>query len=348
MNMKSTSDIVIDGSEGEGGGQVLRTALALSALTQRPFVLENIRAKRSKPGLMRQHLTCVEAAAAMCGATTLGAALLSTKLQFTPSTIQAGSFRFAVGSAGSTGLVAQTIIPIAMLAPGAVEATIDGGTHVPFAPVTDYLQQTFVPALKAMGVDVGIDRKGVGFYPAGGGRVVVRATPSVPLPWSRPHRGELHSIHATAIFAHGSASLANELLLAVPPALSSLSVPITIEHEPVRSNGPGCVVVFALITSTGTTLFSAIPERGAAPMRAVHDVIKDIMRWVDADVAVDEHLADQLLLPVALGAGGSFSTTTPTEHSLTNARIIERFLPQVRIRFENTGSHHWRCEVSCG
>src|SRR5688572_16449750 len=169
--------ITIDGSMGEGGGQVLRTSLALSLVTGKPFRIEKIRAGREKPGLLRQHLTAVNAAAAVGGAHVEGAALGSRELDFRPGPAKPGEYRFAVGTAGSATLVLQAVLPALLTARGASTLVLEGGTHNPFAPPFDFLDKAFLPLLRRMGARVEVALERPGFYPAGGGRFQVRVEP---------------------------------------------------------------------------------------------------------------------------------------------------------------------------
>src|SRR5688572_7099138 len=164
--------IRIDGSVGEGGGQILRTALSLSLATGTPFQIENIRAGRKNAGLLRQHLTAVLAAAEIGSAETAGASLGSTALTFTPKSVRGGEFRFAVGTAGSATLVFQTILPALLLAGTPSRVEIEGGTHNMAAPPFDFLKRTFLPVLRRMGANISLELKRYGFYPAGGGRLI--------------------------------------------------------------------------------------------------------------------------------------------------------------------------------
>ena len=171
--------IEIDGSQGEGGGQILRTALALALVTGKPFRITNIRAGRKKPGLLRQHLTAIQAAMAVGGAAAEGATIGSRDLVFHPGAITPGTYRFAVGTAGSTTLVLQTILPALLCAGGESMLTLEGGTHNPFAPPFDFLQTTFLPQVNRLGPKVEAVLERPGFYPAGGGRFRVSPTSNV-------------------------------------------------------------------------------------------------------------------------------------------------------------------------
>src|SRR5580704_3876555 len=197
------ADIIqIDGSIGEGGGQILRTALGLSMVTGQPFRIEKIRAGRDKPGLLRQHLTAVNAAAAICGASVEGAAISSRELSFSPGKVKPGEYTFSIGSAGSTTLVLQTVLPALLTANGPSSLTLEGGTHNPHAPPIDFLEKAFLPLINRMGPAVNVTLERAGFYPAGGGRVAVKIRPAAKLsPLEIPERGEIKRRAAKAVVA---------------------------------------------------------------------------------------------------------------------------------------------------
>jgi RNA 3'-terminal phosphate cyclase (ATP) len=173
--------IEIDGSFGEGGGQILRSSLALAIVTGQPVRLSNIRAGRRKPGLMRQHLTAVNAAAAICGATVDGERIGATELTFTPGAVRAGEYQFSIGTAGSTTLVLQTVLLPLLTAGGPSRIVLEGGTHNPFAPPFDFLERAYLPLINRMGPNVRATLERPGFYPAGGGRIAIEIEPATGL-----------------------------------------------------------------------------------------------------------------------------------------------------------------------
>src|SRR5438874_10033599 len=190
--------LIIDGSEGEGGGQILRTSLALSLVTGQPFRIERIRAKRQKPGLLRQHLTGVEAARTVGCAEVVGGALNSQTLEFRPGVVTPGNYRFAVGTAGSATLVLQTVLPSLLTASGTSTLTLEGGTHNPLAPPFDFLARSFMPLIHRMGPSVELELRAAGFYPAGGGRFHTRIEPAKRLfPLVLNERGAIRTRRAT-------------------------------------------------------------------------------------------------------------------------------------------------------
>src|SRR5438034_4921677 len=202
MMRRGENLIEIDGSFGEGGGQILRTSLALSLVTDQAFRIRNIRAARKKPGLLRQHLTAVNAAAEIGQAKVEGASLASGELTFRPCSVAASSYHFAVGSAGSATLVLQTILPALIVASGPSTVVLEGGTHNPHAPPFDFLQKAFLPELNRMGPMIAATLERPGFYPAGGGKFTLTIKPVPQLsPIQVLERGEIQCCRATAIVA---------------------------------------------------------------------------------------------------------------------------------------------------
>jgi RNA 3'-terminal phosphate cyclase (ATP) len=230
--------ILIDGSSGEGGGQILRTALSLSLATGIPCRIENIRAGRKNPGLLRQHLTAVRAAADIGIAEFEGATLASSALTFTPRAIRAGEYRFAVGTAGSGTLVFQTILPALLRAPGPTRVSIEGGTHNDAAPPFDFLDRTFLPLICRMGARVSLKLERYGFYPAGGGRFIAEIEPCQDLkPLHLGIRGEIRSKRVTAIVANLSTHIAEREIKKVASMMSLTSMVQIVETK--NSPGPG-------------------------------------------------------------------------------------------------------------
>lgn len=333
--------ITLDGSEGEGGGQILRTALALSLVSAMPFRVERIRARRPQPGLRRQHLTAVEAAAAIGGAKVEGAALGSSELAFEPGPVRAGRYRFATGTAGSTTLVAQTLLPALLAAGAPSDLVLEGGTHNPFAPPFDFFDRAYLRVLRAMGARVGATLERHGFFPAGGGRLRVRVEPSRRLaPIEIRERGALVRREARAIVAKLDRSIADRELAVVERELGFSAE----ERRVVEANdsaGPGNALVIEAEFEHATEIACAIGERGVPAERVAASAAAAMRRYVDAGVPVGEHLADQLLIPFALAGGGRFRTLAATPHTRTNAAVIERFLP-VEFAFRDDAG---ACEI---
>jgi RNA 3'-terminal phosphate cyclase (ATP) len=338
--VKRVELLTIDGSVGEGGGQILRTSLALSLLTGRPFRMVNIRAGRKKPGLLRQHLTAVQAAVQVGDAVTDGADIGSTELVFRPEKIKPGDYRFAVGTAGSTSLVLQTVLPALMLGETPSRLTLEGGTHNPFAPPFDFLTHTFLPQLARFGPQVEATLHRPGFYPAGGGRIEMAITPVAALrPVELLERGADLGRRVTVHLAGLSSHFAKRAFAQIEKRMrwteDCLEV---IEHPP--ECGPGLVLMGATQFSEATTIFTAFGERGTSTERIADVVIDAIRQYLTCTCPVGEYLADQLLIPLALAGQGAFRTTGITPHTQTNMEIIAKFLP---VRFEvkaleNSGS----------
>jgi RNA 3'-terminal phosphate cyclase (ATP) len=328
--------LVIDGSQGEGGGQVLRSSLSLAMLTGEPFRVENIRAGREKPGLLRQHLTAVQAAAEICGAKCEGVHLGSTALTFEPAEVKAGDYHFAIGSAGATCLIFQTIfLPLAKLnAPSRV--TILGGTHNTMAPCFEYLDRVFLPLAKGMGFDAKLKLYRHGFYPAGGGKITAEISPfSSASPLVLEDRGKFVSRKASALFANLSADIALREIKELKKSL------ILEDHETtplhVDADGPGNILMFEVAHEHVVEIFSAHGEMRVSAEQIAHKVSRAAEKYLDVPAAIGPHLADQLLLPMALTGGGQFTTLRATPHTITNAAIIEKFLP-VEISIEEPSS----------
>ncbi|QOQ76825.1 RNA 3'-terminal phosphate cyclase [Pseudomonas poae] len=311
-----------------GGGQVLRSGLSLSMVTGQTLQIKNIRAKRSRPGLMRQHLTAVLAAAEVCGAKVQGAELGSQSLLFEPGLIQGGEYRFAIGTAGSCTLVLQTLLPALLRAPTASHVTISGGTHNPLAPPVDFLQRAWLPLLRRMGARVELNLNRHGFVPAGGGEIEVFIQPSQLLPLQLMQRGKLLEKRATTLNAGLPAQVSAREFKRTRQRLGFTEAQcFPVEIDPQQ--GPGNVLMLEYVHAHVTEVFSAF---GMATVRAetVADAAIDpAMEWQGTDTAVGEHLADQLLLPMALAGGGRFTTPHMSEHLHSNMTVIQRFLPVV-------------------
>lgn len=337
--------ITIDGSQGEGGGQILRSALALALVTGQPFRLEQIRAGRQKPGLLRQHLTAVEAATTIGTAEVTGPALGSRTLEFRPRTVTPGNYRFAVGTAGSATLVLQTVLPPLLIASGTSTLTLEGGTHNPFAPPFDFLARCFVPLGQRMGPVIELELRRPGFFPAGGGKFHARIEPVKRLTrLDLMERGAIRRQCARALVSKIPESIGERELAVVREQLGWTAEECVVETVP-NPMGPGNALLLEIETEHVTAIFTSFGERGRTAEAVASDACAAARTWLEAGVPVDEHLADQLLLPMALAGGGSFRTVKPSLHSTTNAAIIERFLP-VKIQFAPEGENLCRVEVS--
>lgn len=313
---------VIDGSLGEGGGQVFRTALTLAMCLGEAMTIHNIRAGRRKPGLLRQHLTCLRAAQKICDAEISGAELGSSSVIFKPGRVKAGSYHFAIGSAGSTTLVFQTIYLPLLLAGDHSELLLEGGTHNGMSPSFDFIQYSFLPELRKMGIEIDAKLERYGFYPAGGGSWVTRIHPAIKIgSYKNKARGELHSIKAVATSAQIPEHVVERELRRVGDTLSLPS-----EHTKkrlVRSVGPGNILSLRATYQDITEVVEIIGERGVSAETVADRAVAQLNRYLVSDATVGEHLADQLLLPMALGSGGNFTTLEPSLHLTTNAMLIE-------------------------
>jgi RNA 3'-terminal phosphate cyclase (ATP) len=264
----------IDGSFGEGGGQILRTALALSMVTGKPFRIEKIRAGRPKPGLLRQHLTAVKAAVAISGATVSGADLGSGALTFSPGSVSAGEFAFAVGTAGSATLVLQTVLPALLTASTSSKLVLEGGTHNPAAPPFDFLVKSFLPLINRMGPTVTAELERPGFYPAGGGRFSVSIIPALRLrPLEMLERGVIRSINARAVVANLPRSIAEREVKLIGRLLSLAGDSLTVE-ETRDAQGPGNVVAVEIETEGHMEVFTGFGEMAVAPKRSRPRLLK--------------------------------------------------------------------------
>jgi RNA 3'-terminal phosphate cyclase (ATP) len=339
--------ITIDGSQGEGGGQILRTSLALSLVTGQPFRIERIRAKRQKPGLLKQHLTAVEASKTVGCAEVKGAALSSQTLEFRPGPVTPGNFRFAVGTAGSATLVLQTVLPALLTASGHSTLTLEGGTHNPMAPPFDFLARCFMPLIHRMGPSVELELRRHGFFPAGGGQFHVRIEPAKKLArLDLPERGSIRSRQARILASKLPEHVGQRELTVVRDELKWRPDECLVEavQFPV---GPGNAVVLAVEAEHVTEVFTGFVERGRPAEEVARSAAGALEQWLEANVPADEHLADQLLIPMALAGGGSFRTTKPSLHTTTTAEVIQRFLP-VPIRIDQESELVWCVKVGSG
>jgi RNA 3'-terminal phosphate cyclase (ATP) len=323
--------IQIDGSFGEGGGQILRTSLALSVVTGRPFRIVNIRANRPKGGLRRQHLTCVLAAAEVCGAKVTGAQVDSREVTFVPGPLRAGDYAFDIGSAGSTMLVLQTVLPALMRAAEPSTLTLRGGTHNVGAPPFPFLHKTFLPLLGRMGPRVDLQLERAGFAPRGGGVARVGITPVAqlkPLDLSG-ERGPIRRRRATARVAGLPREIAERELKTLARLLELRADECRVEELPA-DQGPGNLVNVEIESTALTEVFTAFGEKGIPAERLVRELAREVRAYEAHGAPVGEHLADQLLLPLALAGGGRYLTGPMSLHATTNVETVRKFL-EVKI-----------------
>lgn len=336
--------IRIDGSMGEGGGQVLRTALALSACTGKAFTIEKIRAKRKKSGLMRQHLTCVHAAQEICSAEISGDEISSQQLVFKPGFLLADEYHFAVGSAGSAMLVLQTVLPPLLMASHPSKVVFEGGTHNPLSPTFHYISEVFLPMIRRFGGDCKVDLISWGFFPAGGGKVELNVSPmrnSTQLHITRI--GSLHSASVLTAVSKIPWEIADDESKAmVKAARFAVTEKKAIE---VESPGPGNVAMIRLDFDHGSAMFTGFGELGVSRRKVASLAYTAANHFYASEAAVDEHLADQILIPMALAGSGSFTTTEPSLHTTTNLQVIDKFLP-VKSAVSQINDRLWKVEIT--
>lgn len=336
--------ISIDGSQGEGGGQILRTALALSLVTGREFRIHNIRAGRRKPGLLHQHLAAVKAAVRVGAAETRGAELGSAELLFAPQSINPGRYRFDVGTAGSCTLVLQTVLPSLLTATDRSEIIVEGGTHNPAAPPFDFLAKCFIPIINRMGPRVTARLERPGFYPAGGGRIVVAVEPTPALsPIELTERGPIKNRRARALVAMLPREIAGRELRTLAGMLHWDSESLEVEMID-NSFGPGNAIVVEIESEALTEVITGFGRRGIRGEQVATETAESVRRYIDANVPVGRHLADQLLLPMALAGGGRFRTLSPTSHTLTNIAVLRRFV-EVSVDASESAGDDWTIEI---
>lgn len=318
--------ITLDGSYGEGGGQMLRSALALSMWTGQPFTMHNIRANRSKKGLLRQHLTAVKASQQICNAQVTGAELNSQQLSFIPNTINSGDYKFEIGSAGSATLVLQTVLPALLKGQTKSTVVITGGTHNQSAPPADFLQYAFLPLLAKMGINVTLTIRKHGFYPAGGGELVVEIEPCTQLSALYLYqRGEPKSAYAQSLICSLPIHIAERELNTVKEKMGWTDE--QLELRSIRAMGQGNVLLLVVEDEHVTNMFSGFAEHGVSAEKVAALTCKQAQHFLTSEAAVDEYLADQLLLPMALVGAGGFSSTHISPHCESNMAVIQQFLP---------------------
>lgn len=340
--MNSSAFLQLDGDS--GGGQLLRSALTLSVVTGLPFRMVNIRGKRPKPGLMRQHLTCVRAAAEICGAAIDGAEPGSVELVFSPGRLAAGDFSFAIGSGGSTTLVMQTLLPALAQADGPSTLRLEGGTHNPMAPPYDFIAECYLPALGRMGVKASVTLERPGFMQAGGGVLGVSISPIRK--WKKlrlTERGEMLGTFGRVLHAHLHRDIAEREIRAAAKVLDLPPDDFELRFAN-DSAGPGNAILLGARFENVCEISSGVAQMGKSAEAVATAAAKGMRGYLASTAPVGAHLADQLLLPMALAGGGIFHTVAITRHSRTNMELIERFLP-VRFTVEdrNAGVKSVRC-----
>ncbi|MFC5456484.1 RNA 3'-terminal phosphate cyclase [Prosthecobacter fluviatilis] len=323
--MKSIPILQISGDS--GGGQLLRSSLSLAMITGRPFRMTNIRGKRPKPGLMRQHLTCVKAAAKVCDACVDGAELGSVELVFRPGQVMGGNYSFAIGSGGSTTLVLQTLLPALLHAEAASTLRIEGGTHNPMAPPFDFIEHCYMPVIQSLGAKTEVKLERAGFMQAGGGVISVEIRPIKK--WKKLkliERGALHEAFGCVLHAHLHRDIAEREIATATQLLEWPVGQIDLRYAN-DSTGPGNAILLGARFENVCEISSGIAQQGRSAEAVATGAAKGLLSYLASEAPVGVHLADQLLLPMALAGGGVFHTLAISNHTQTNMALIEQFLP---------------------
>ncbi|GAB4543101.1 MAG: RNA 3'-terminal phosphate cyclase [Thermodesulfovibrionia bacterium] len=318
--------LMIDGSFGEGGGQILRTALSLGCLKGTPFKLYNIRKGRKRPGLMPQHLTCVNAIREITDAEVYGNEIGSMELTFIPKQLRSGDYIFDIKTAGSTSLVFQTLLPPLLFADAQSTITIKGGTHVPFSPPHHYVSEVFIPMLKRMGINVEASIERYGFYPKGGGCVRFIVSPVKEISGLNIiNRGKLESVNGYSCVGRLPLSIAERQRNALLKGVEPLSP--YIEVTDVQSGGEGSFLFLKAVYENTVAGFSSLGMKGKRAEDVGAEVAREFHDFEKTSACLDPHLADQLVLYLAISKkDSSFTTSSITRHLITNLHVIERFM----------------------
>jgi RNA 3'-terminal phosphate cyclase (ATP) len=336
--------LTIDGSYGEGGGQIIRTSLALSLVSARAFRVERVRANRAKPGLQRQHLTAVKAAAEIGQGEVRGAVVGATEFTFVPGAVIPGDYVFDIGTAGSATLVLQTVLPPLMLASRPSAVRVQGGTHNVHAPPYQFLERTFLPLVTRTGPQISIQLGRYGFYPRGGGYFDVSIRPAENFQrLDLLERGPIIAKRGRALVVNLPESMAERELTVLRHKLGLSDEQLEAEISQ-NAFGAGTAVVIEIESAQLTELFTGIGERGVRAEVIAERAADEALRYLKTGAPVGEHLADQLLIPLALGRGGSFVTATLSLHTKTNIEIIKQFL-DVEITTTQTSNGSWTINV---
>ena len=335
----------IDGRD--GGGQLLRSSLSMSLVTGQPFTMTAIRGQRPKPGLMRQHLTAVNAAVEVSDGSADGAVLGSTELVFAPKRLRGADYRFAIGTAGSACLLFQTLLPALLQADEPSTLRLEGGTHNPMAPTFDFLSECFLPVLRKMGADVELNLERYGFFPAGGGALVTKVVPRADglAKVALLERCQLLRREIRVLSAHVPDGIGErEGTVALSELASAGWDAEGVLVRAVDSAGAGNVVSIGFQSENVCEITTTFGERGKSGKRVALEAAKAMRDYLGTDAVVGRRLADQLLLPMALAGAGEFLTMKPSHHTLTNAALIEEFL-DVNIEMSEQEDGQWRIAI---
>lgn len=332
--------IIIDGSEGEGGGQVVRNSCALAIATGTPFRVTNVRAKRSKPGLMRQHVTAIEAAAVISQAEVRGLAVGSSQIEFHPGKVVPGDYHFAVGTAGSTGLVLQTVLMPLVMADAPSRLVLEGGTHNMLAPPFDFIERSFLPIINRMGPKVSARLLRHGFYPRGGGRIEVEIEPAPLRAIECTERGAPTCERGRVLFASLPEEVAQRLMARAQRDLPEWS-PLAIDiHQLSADEGPGIILMVEAGYDSVTEIVSAFGQLGVSAERLGKAAASRIRGYQATAAFAGPYLADQLVLPFSLAGGGRFTTVKPSQHLRTAIVIASQFTGRsITLSQQAEGTH---------
>jgi RNA 3'-terminal phosphate cyclase (ATP) len=320
--------IILDGSQGEGGGQILRTALSLAAISGKPFVIEKIRARRPTPGLMAQHILAVKATAQITNAHVEGAEVGSLRLTFTPQGLRPGKFHWDIRTAGATSLVLQTVLLPLSFAATASEITIIGGTHVPWSPCYHYLALHWLVFLEQIGFRSQLNLQRAGFYPQGGGQITAVVTPHHALqPLDLLPRGDLIQITAYSGVANLDQSIAERQARQGEKRLNAKGYPIHTNFLSLPAVSPGSIYLLLARFENSQCCYFSLGARGKRAEIVADEAVDAFFNYLKTNQALDPYLVDQLLLPLAFApASSSMSTSRITEHLLTNLAVMQKFL----------------------
>jgi len=328
-----TGDLIeIDGSMGEGGGQILRNAVALSAVLLKPIRIYNIRAKRSKPGLRPQHLTGVKAVAALSSAEVSGLRVGSMEITFRPRRLGGGRLSFDAGTAGSTTLMLQSLMPAMAFSRGPVEVELRGGTNNPMAPPVEYFTMVLLPILSRMGCRFEIDLLRRGFYPRGGGVVRARSTPVDQLkPIKLLEGGDVKIIRGLSYSCRLPAHIVDRMAATAERLLRKHGFEVAIEKQVLQpgdkacSFDPGCGIILVAELTSGALLGSDnLGKIGVPAEKVAEDAVKGLLRQIDSGAAVDKHLGDQLVIWASLADGLSeYMVSELTSHTVTSIELCK-------------------------
>lgn len=324
--------IEIDGSYGESGGQIIRTSIALSAISGKPCKIFNIREGRKNPGLQAQHLKGVEAASKLCNAELKNAKIGSQEIEFLPKRIKGDCFSIDIGTAGSVTLVLQTLIPICIHADNEIEIEVTGGTAVPWSPSIYYFQHIFCYFLKQMGIDVFVETLRHGFYPKGGGKVRLRVKPcecikSINL----TERGRFKQMDFISLASENlkQAKVAERQAEAAKEVLKEEFTKKEIFYDKTLS--PGSLLHLHKSFENCKLGVDVLGERGKSSEKVGEEAAKSLMKQINSNACLDDHMADQILPYIALTKNSKVSVAEITNHCKTNMWVIEKFLP---VKFE--------------